>query len=77
MKITASHIRELDQSAAREPVLVYDPTLDEAVTVLPHSTATERGARILYDADRLAEYTGGELDDTLADQLASELNAVL
>lgn len=74
--ITADHIRDLASARfADTPVLAIDT--DGEIEIFPASTATERGARIVYDADRLEDYTGGELDDALASQLATDLTAEL
>lgn len=74
--ITADHVHALaDARFGDMAVLALDT--DGAIEVFPASTATERGARVLYDADRLEDYTGGELDDELAARLAADLTAEL
>lgn len=76
--ITADHIRELAEARfTGMAVLAYDPALEGEIVVLPKSTADARGARIIYDADRLTDYTGGDLDDALAARLAADLTAEL
>ncbi|MGV2384879.1 MAG UNVERIFIED_CONTAM: hypothetical protein LOD86_06375 [Thermobifida fusca] len=71
--VTPAHVHALATAEFGDlPVLVVD--VDGAIEVFPQSTATERGARVLTDAAALLDYSGGELDDTLAAQFARELN---
>jgi len=70
--VTSAHVRQLaDAEFGDLPVLAID---GGEVEVFPQSTAVERGAEILTDAAALLDYSGGELDDTLAAQFARELN---
>ena len=74
--VTADDIYALaDADFSDLPVLVVD--IDGEIAIFPQCTATERGATILTDAAALDEYTGGELDDTLAAQFAAEINELL
>lgn len=71
--VTSAHVHALAEAEFSDmPVLAVD--LDGAIEVFPQSTAVERGARVLTDAAALLDYSGGELDDTLAAQFARELN---
>ena len=72
--VTPAHVRQLAEAEFSDlPVLVVD--IDGEIEVFPQCTATERGATILTDAAALLDYTdGGELDDTLAEQFAAEIN---
>lgn len=71
--VTADHIYALaDADFSDLPVLAVD--VDGEIVIFPQSTAQARGAEILTDAAALDEYTGGELDDTLAEQFAAEIN---
>src|SRR5690606_28901704 len=71
--VTADHVYALATAEFGDlPVLVVD--VDGEIVVFPQSTAQARGAEILTDAAALDEYTGGELDDTLAAQFAAEIN---
>lgn len=72
--VTAEHVHALDEADFSDlPVLVVD--VDGEIAIFPQCTAVERGARILTDAAVLHDYTdGGELDDVLAAQFASEIN---
>lgn len=74
--VTPAHVRQLAEAEFGDlPVLAVD--VDGEIVIFPQCTATERGARILTDAAALDEYTGGELDDTLATQFAAEINELL
>src|SRR5690554_7353861 len=72
--VTADHVYALASAEFSDlPVLAID--IDGEIEVFPQSTAQARGARVLTDAAALLDYTdGGELDDTLAEQFAQELN---
>ena len=72
--VTADHVYTLaDADFSDLPVLAVD--VDGEIVIFPQCTAVERGATILTDAAALHEYTNGEdLDDTLAEQFAQELN---
>src|SRR5690606_25216254 len=72
--VTPAHVRQLAEAEFSDlPVLAID--IDGEIEVFPQSTAQARGARILTDAAVLDEYTNGEdLDDTLAEQFAAEIN---
>src|SRR5690606_18281655 len=72
--VTADHVYALASAEFSDlPVLAID--IDGEIEVFPQSTAQARGAEILTDAAALLDYTdGGELDDTLAEQFAQELN---
>ncbi|MBX6383763.1 MAG: hypothetical protein IRZ07_12440 [Microbispora sp.] len=71
--VTSAHVHALAEAEFSDlPVLAVD--LDGEIEVFPQSTAVERGARVLTDAAALLDYSGGELDDTLAAQFARELN---
>lgn len=72
--ITADHVYDLaDADFSDLPVLAIDT--DGEIMVYPQCTAVERGARIITDAAVLHEYTDGEdLNDTLAEQFAAEIN---
>ena len=71
--VTPAHVRQLAEAEFSDlPVLVVD--IDGEIEVFPQCTATERGATILTDAAALLDYSGGELDDTLAAQFAAEIN---
>lgn len=71
--VTADHVHALAAAEFGDlPVLVVD--VDGAIEIFPQCTATERGATILTDAAALLDYSGGELDDTLAAQFAAEIN---
>src|SRR5690606_19241648 len=72
--VTADHVYALASAEFSDlPVLAID--IDGEIEVFPQSTAQARGAEILTDAAALLDYTdGGELDDTLAEQFAAEIN---
>ena len=72
--VTADHVYALATAEFGDlPVLAVDG--DGEIEVFPQSTAQARGAEILTDAAALHEYTNGEdLDDTLAEQFAAEIN---
>src|SRR5690606_22318721 len=72
--VTPAHVRQLAEAEFSDlPVLAID--IDGEIEVFPQSTAEARGARVLTDAAALNEYTDGEdLDDTLAEQFAAEIN---
>ena len=71
--VTADHVRQLAEADFGDlPVLAID--VDGEIVIFPQCTAVERGARILTDAAALLDYSGGELDDTLAAQFAAEIN---
>jgi len=75
--VTADHVYALaDADFSDLPVLAIDT--DGEIVIYPQCTATERGATILTDAAVLHEYTDGEdLNDTLAEQFAAEINEAL
>src|SRR5690554_7346284 len=71
--VTPAHVRQLAEAEFSDlPVLAIDT--DGEIEVFPQSTAQARGAEILTDAAALLDYSGGELDDTLAEQFAAEIN---
>lgn len=72
--VTPAHVRQLAEAEFGDlPVLAIDT--DGEIEVFPQSTAQARCAEILTDAAALLDYTdGGELDDTLAEQFAAEIN---
>ena len=70
--VTPAHVHALASAEFSDlPVLAID---GGEIEVFPQSTAVERGAEILTDAAALLDYTGGELDGTLAAQFAAEIN---
>jgi len=75
--VTPDHIRDLASAEFTNlPVLVIDT--DGQVEVFPESTATERGAQVIYDADRLDSWTDGTaLTDSDAAFIAAEVNTEL
>ena len=74
--VTPAHVRQLAEAEFGDlPVLAVD--VDGEIAIFPQSTAQARGARILTDAAALLDYTGGELDGTLATQFAAEINELL
>jgi len=75
--VTAEHVYALASAEFGDlPVLAIDT--DGEIEVFPQSTAQARCAEILTDAAALLDYTdGGELDDTLAEQFAAEINEAL
>ena len=69
--VTADHVYALADAD-------FSDDTDGEIVIYPQCTATERGAHILTDAAVLHEYTDGEdLNDTLAEQAAAEINEAL